>query len=80
MENDTGASVSLISEQTFQKLWSGKNAPGLRRPLVQLRTYSGKQLKVIGEIDAKVQYGNQVAILPVIVVQEMALVCLDELG
>ena len=30
-EIDTRASVSLISEQTFQKLWS-RNAPGLRRP------------------------------------------------
>ena len=69
MEIDTAASVSLISEQTFQKLWYRKNAPGLRRPLVQLRTYSSEQLKVIGKIDARVRYDTQVAIFPLIFVQ-----------
>ena len=69
MEIDTGASVSLISEQTFQTLWTKKHAPGLRRPEVQLRTYSGERLRVLGELDVKVRYGNQVAVLPLIVVR-----------
>lgn len=69
MEIDTGASVSLISEQTFKGLWSKKNSPGLRRPNLHLRTYSGEQLQVLGELDVKVRYGTQVAVLPLIVVQ-----------
>ena len=38
MELDTGASVSVLSEETFHNLWSKRYAPGLCRPYVKLRT------------------------------------------
>ena len=42
MKINTGAAVTLVNEATFKALWSKRKAPGLRRPQVQLRTYSGK--------------------------------------
>ena len=35
MEVDTGASVSIISEATFEKLWKRREAPGLRHPVLR---------------------------------------------
>ena len=60
--------MSLVSEQTFERLWSKKDDPGLRRPRVQFRTYSGEQLQVMGELDVKVVWQ------PSIFVQGWALV------
>ena len=69
MEIDTGAAVTLVNEATFKALWSKRKAPGLRRPQVQLRTYSGESLNLVGETDVKVRYGQQVASLPLIIVK-----------
>ena len=41
----------------------------MRRPKVQLRTYSGESLTLVGETDVKVRYGQQVASLPLIIVK-----------
>ena len=69
LEVDTGASVSLVSENTFRRLWKRKEAPGLKQPRIRLRTYSGKQLTVLGEAYVQVRYEQQVATVPLIVVQ-----------
>ena len=58
MEVDTGASVSLISEATFKKLWTGKTSK-LGPTNVTLRSYSGEVIKVLGELNATVEYGDQ---------------------
>ena len=39
------------------------------RPQVQLQTYSGESLTLVGETDMKVRYGQQVASLPLIIVK-----------
>lgn len=58
MELDTGASVSLVSEQMWKKMFS-------REPLelsdIRLSTYSGKGLSVLGQKTVHVQYGTQEA-------------------
>ena len=69
MEIDTGAAITLVNEATFKALWSKRKAPGFRRPQVQLRTYSGESLTLVGETDVKVRYGQQVAFLPLIIVK-----------
>ena len=46
MEVDTGASMSLISESTYLKLW--EIPPKLRPTTTRLRTYSGQQLAILG--------------------------------
>ena len=45
MEIDTGASLSLVSEQIYQELWP--SVP-LQSTSVNLKTYSGTPLKVLG--------------------------------
>ncbi len=57
MELDTGATRTLMSEQTFKALW--KEAPKLQKSSVKLRTYSGEPLKVLGSIPIAVNYREQ---------------------
>jgi hypothetical protein len=45
MEVDTGASVSLISENTFKTLWRGRS---LQPSSVRLRTYLKETIPVVG--------------------------------
>ena len=42
MEVDTGVSVSIISEATYNKLWSKNQAPHLQPCHVNLKTYTGE--------------------------------------
>ena len=65
MEIDTGASVSLVSETEYNRLWP--QVP-LEATPIKLRTYSGEPLKVLGRRDVEVSYGQQRARLPLVVV------------
>ena len=66
MEVDTGASVSLISEETFNKYW---NSDKLSPPSLVLKTYTGERLDLLGECDVNVTYKSQSATLPLRVVR-----------
>ena len=66
MEIDTGASLSIVSEETLNIFSSGLN---LKPTDVSLRMYTGEPLPVIGMLDVEVTYGLQQATLPLIVVQ-----------
>ena len=59
MEVDNGASISIISEATYNRLWSKGQAPVIQESQLKLKTYSGEQLSVKGVIEVKVQYKNQ---------------------
>ena len=59
MEADTGNLASIISEATYQKLWSKAEAPQLHPSTVQLRTYMGEELKILGSITVTVEYRSQ---------------------
>jgi len=65
MEIDTGAAVSVISVNTYQKLFSNVK---LSKSTVRLRTYTGEPMVVIGEIDVQVKYGTQKCVLSLVVV------------
>ena len=67
MEVDTGASTSIISEQTYNQLWPQDRRPILQPTAVKLRTYSGEQLNIKGVITVEVQYNGQSESLPLIV-------------
>ena len=64
MEVDTGSAVSIISEIEYNTLF--KNLP-LQPSKLQLRTYSGEQLPLLGELQVSVKYQSQGAQLPLIV-------------
>ena len=65
MDIDTGASLSLVSEHTYQELWS--TVP-LQETSVTLTTYTGTPLKVLGLMKATVGYEQQTVTLPLLVV------------
>ena len=65
MEIDTGAFLSLISEETQKSLWPNKR---LQPSTVNLTTYSGESLSIKGCMVVKVCYGQQEAKLTLLVV------------
>ena len=65
MELDTGASVSIISERTWS---TALGSPSLTKSDIRLKTYTGQNLKVVGQKIATVRYGSQERQLPLIVV------------
>ena len=71
MEVDTGASVSLISKDTYDKLWANlTTAPSLQKSdiLLQTYTYTGEHLDVVGSVSVDVRYKADIAHLPLTVV------------
>ena len=67
MEVDTGAALSLINESVY-KSSPFLNKLFLQSSTVQLRTYTGEEIAVTGELSVKVQSGLQVHTLPLLVV------------
>ena len=67
MEVDTGASLSIVSEHTYNEL-SLVLGP-LTPSNVNLVTYTGEKLKVLGSLNVQVQYNSQCLNLPLLVVQ-----------
>lgn len=66
MEIDTGASLTLVSERTLQESWPELTPLPSR---VTLHSYSGESIPVLGTIDVVVQYDDQTATLPLLVVK-----------
>lgn len=56
MELDTGAAVTLISESTCQRLWPERPLQACTR---RLRTYSGEEVPVLGQLDMVLECGDQ---------------------
>ena len=52
---DTGASRTLISRTTFDKLWSLHNAPSLQPTISKLRIYTGENIEVLGVVNVNVR-------------------------
>ena len=66
MELDTGAGVSVISEETYKKHFSGTP---LMPSNTRLRAYTGQTLKVHGQLIAHLKYQDQSADVPLLVVE-----------
>ena len=56
MELDTGAAVSVISEDAQRRILLDTL---LKRISVVLKTYTGEHIRVSGQLDVKVQYSSQ---------------------
>ncbi len=67
MKVDTGASASVVSEDTYWKLWQ-HNPPPIQKSSIKLRTYTGEPLKILGAIEIQVNYQGQMEQLPLLVV------------
>ena len=67
VEVDTGASVSIISEEIYAHLWLNGKKPSLLESDITLRTYSGEQLAIKGTLKVDVQYKDQNAQLQLVV-------------
>ena len=56
MEVDTGASLSKISEATYQSLWTAELRLPLKTTNIKLHTYTKESLQVLGSIEIEVIY------------------------
>ena len=65
MEVDTGASVSIVSEEQFKAL--KENGATLRNSKAKLLTYTGESILVMGATDVTVEHTRQVTVLLLIV-------------
>ena len=64
MEIDTGASVSLISQQTYDTLWSNKNnKPDLEECTDVFKTDTGEAVPALGKLNVNVTVNDQQMIL-----------------
>ncbi len=66
MEVDTGASLSIVSEQIFKVLWPNKQ---LSPSEVNLRTYTGELVTTLGQFNVEVVHNSQAFELPLLVVK-----------
>ena len=69
MEVDIGASLSIISEATYQSLWAAEIRPPLKSTDIKLHTYTKESLQVLGSIEIEVMYKDQSKCLPLLVVR-----------
>ena len=66
MELDTGAGVSIISKETFDKHFKHIQ---LKPCTAQLHTYTGDPIRVCGQFSPSLRYSNQCTSLPLLVVE-----------
>ena len=69
MEVDTGATLSVISNQTYNTLWPKNKAPPLRPCSTRLKTYTGQPISVKGSIEVDVCYEDKSHSLDLLIVQ-----------
>ena len=67
MEIDTGASVSVVGEETFKTIQEGPSAVELRNTTARLRTYTGEAISIRGSALVPVEHNGQSMTLPLIV-------------
>ena len=66
MEVDTGAVISIMSQAIFDELWPiWSKAPST----VRLQSYSGEPISVVGSTEVAVEYQEQSAELPLVIVE-----------
>ena len=58
MEVDTGATLSVISESTYSRVW-GDTPPPLATSAAKLRTYTGEEIPVKGALEVEVSHASQ---------------------
>ena len=63
---DTGAGVSIINEATYRELRSP--LPKLQASDINLTSYTGQSIPVLGQIEVVTEYKQQSAYVPIVVV------------
>ena len=61
MDVDTGAAASVISKETYDRLWRRPTKPTLKPSSMLLRTYTGERLTICGMISLDVKYKDRKA-------------------
>ena len=59
MELDTGASLTLINKPSYDLISQESQCAQLEKPDVQLRTYTGEAVKILGSTTVQAKYGEQ---------------------
>ncbi len=67
-EVDTGCGVTIMNRSNFAKLGEPDKIPELKTCSVNLKTYTGQALTVLGSAQVEVRYNGTVKQLPVVVV------------
>ena len=80
MEIDTGAAMTILSEDTFRQVEKGQEVSRLKPTKARLRTYTGKEINVMGEVQLPVEYGSSKHNLSALVVHGKGPSCLEETG
>ncbi|CAB4020384.1 Hypothetical predicted protein [Paramuricea clavata] len=68
MEVDTGAAVSVMNEDTYTLLKKKHPNLELKESKVRLNTYTGEQVKVLGQLETSVKYDDQEGVWPLLVI------------
>ena len=68
MEVDTGATVSVMTNNTYLATWRGEQAPQIKPSSAKLCTYTGHALKVVGMVEVDVEYRDKQAKLNLVIV------------
>uniref|UniRef100_A0A1A7YSF0 Gypsy retrotransposon integrase-like protein 1 n=2 Tax=Iconisemion striatum TaxID=60296 RepID=A0A1A7YSF0_9TELE len=68
-EIDTGCSLTVMNEKTFQDTWRSNKCPPIKPVKIKLETYTGEAVEVVGAAQVKVRYKTQRAKLPLLVVK-----------
>ena len=66
MEIDTGAAITLMSINEFRKLFPRRQ---LQKSKLTLKTYTSKELQIVGETDVTVTYQSQRHHLKLVVIE-----------
>ena len=59
LEVDTGATLSIISQNTYETLLADGKPPLLQPSGARLRTYTGEEIKVMGNLEVDVKLNGQ---------------------
>lgn len=71
---DSGSNLTLISDSIYSKIKPRKLSP--LRSSVVLRTASGEQLDVLGQLYLPFSFNGEVKIIPTLVVPKLAIACI----
>lgn len=67
MQVDTGAAVTVVPEEVYRSTFPHVKC---EPTAVVLKTYTGEKINVLGECQVKVQYDEQQAVLPAVIVHD----------
>ena len=69
MEINTGAAMSIINDNTYAVLKQGDPMHELKESKIRLKTCTGEQVDVLGQVEMPANYENQEAVLHLLVIK-----------